>query len=249
MHAISTPTVHTESDFDLLPLKLAYSFLEANNLVNEGTSIRTSHEKIGAHSTSTSRRTKIVALLREKGLLQRFIDTNWRNGSTPAGKKQLDRFDKVYDEYRRGVSSPVEPEIKEDTEASSEFALEAHLRDYLAENLGMLESGLSLWPVENEEDAVEFRVDDEGRRVDILAKDRDGVPVVIELKVSRGHERTIGQALYYRAKVKKQFSASRVRIFIVSAEISPELRAASSELPDTQLFEYSLSMKIMPVQI
>ncbi len=54
-------------------------------------------------------------------------------------------------------------------------------------NLNILESGLTLWP----NSSVEYPL--EGRRIDILAKDRDGIPVVIELKLSRGHERTLGK--------------------------------------------------------
>ena len=82
---------------------------------------------------------------------------------------------------------------------------------------------------------------------DILAKGNDGLPVVIELKVSKGHERTVGQALYYRAKIKQRFKVERVRIFVVAAEISPELRAAASEVSDVLLFEYSLAVKVNPV--
>jgi hypothetical protein len=92
-------------------------------------------------------------------------------------------------------------------------------------------------------------VDDQGpsHRIDILAKDRGGLPVIVELKVSRGHEKTIGQVLYYRAKIKHQFSAERVRIFIVAEEISPELRAAASEISDVLLFEYSLAVKVTTI--
>jgi len=89
---------------------------------------------------------------------------------------------------------------------------------------------------------VEFPVN--GRRVDILAKDKAGMPVVIELKVSRGHERTIGQALYYRATIKEIFKVATVRIFIVTLELSSELRVAAKEVPDVSLFEYSLAMTI-----
>ena len=88
----------------------------------------------------------------------------------------------------------------------------------------------------------EYPVD--GRRIDILAQDSSGKPVVIELKVSRGHERTIGQALYYRAKIKEAFKTPIVRIFIVALEMSPELRMAATEVPNVSLFEYSLSMTV-----
>jgi hypothetical protein len=59
--------------------------------------------------------------------------------------------------------------------------------------------------------------------------------------------RRIGQALYYRARIREKFAVNRVRIFIVAPEINPELRAAATEVSDTRLFEYALSMKVSVV--
>jgi hypothetical protein len=191
-------------------------------------------------------------LLRRKDLLDRFIETNWQFVLTPEGKKKLNHYDQVYSKYEAsgvgGTHNGNATTTEDETEAGTKFALEEQLRDYLAENLGILEPGLSLWPVEDG-DAVEFQVDEQGpsRRIDILAKDRGGLPVVIELKVSRGHEKTVGQALYYRARIKQRFGAERVRIFVVAAEISRELRAAASEVSDVLLFEYSLAVKVTAI--
>jgi len=49
--------------------------------------------------------------------------------------------------------------------------------------------------------------------------------------------------LYYRAKIRKRFAVEKARFFIVAAEISPELRAAASEVSDIFLFEYTLAVK------
>ncbi len=129
-------------------------------------------------------------------------------------------------------------------ESGAAFAYEAHLRDYLARNLQLLEPGLSLWTSELE--SVEFDV--QGRRIDILAKDRAGTPVIIELKVARGHERTVGQCLYYRARLKTLLAAPEIRIMIVAQEIGDELRLACSEITLLKLFEYSLSMTVAPIE-
>jgi hypothetical protein len=212
--------------------------------------IRKSPERLGSYTTSL-RRAKIVALLRQKKLLDEFIEMSWKFALTSAGKKKLNRYDQIYLKYEKLSDKNVpaaSAENEEESGAGTEFAFEEQLRDYLAENLSSLEPGLSLWPVENG-DAVEFQVDEQGpsRRIDILAKDNEGLPVVIELKVSRGHEKTVGQALYYRARIRQRFGAKRVRIFIVASEISPELRAAASEVPAVLLFEYSLAFKVNPI--
>jgi Endonuclease NucS len=235
-----TPAPTQETEFESLPLRLAWGFLEANGLATEATQIRKSPEQLGSYTTSL-RRAKIVGLLRRKDLLKTFIETNWRFALTPEGQKKLSRYDHIYSRYEKSGAAalPSTNDATEDeTEAGTEFALEEQLRDYLAENLNILEPGLALWPVEDG-DAVEFQVDGQGpsRRIDILAKDGAGLPVVIELKVSRGHEKTVGQALYYRARIKQRFGAARVRIFIVAAEISRELLAAA--IPKFPMFSCS----------
>ena len=151
--------------------------------------------------------------------------------------------------YQNGLPAEeqaVEAAEEPSAEASGDgtgtsFAYEEHLRDFLAKNIQLLEPSLTLWH-DSEDESVEFPV--EKRRIDILAMDKSGVPVVVELKVSRGHERTIGQCLYYQGKIKELMKLNRVRIFIVAEEISPELRVAARELPDVTLFEYSLSMSV-----
>lgn len=137
-------------------------------------------------------------------------------------------------------------ELTDELEGKREFAYEAHLRDYLARNLGILEAGLVLW-TGDEDESTEYNID--GKRIDILAKDRQGTPVVIELKLSRGHEKTLGQALYYRGKLKKILDVSRVRIIMVASEITDELRIASGEVSDVDLFSYALTMQVQRVGI
>jgi len=234
-----------EQDFQRLPLKLAYSFLQSNGRAKEATEIRESKAKLGSYD-STLRRARVLTELTRNHLLDRFIAEHWPYGTTPDGQKEVKRLNRIYERYQKSIGTATAETANEEEESpqGTAFAYEDHLRDYLAQHLELLEKGLKPWRV-GDEDAVEFPVD--GRRVDILGKDKAGLPVVIELKVSRGHERTIGQALYYRAKIKEIFKVEKVRIFIVALELSPELRAAAKEVPDVSLFEYNLSMTVKPV--
>jgi Endonuclease NucS len=235
-----------EQDSQHFPLKVAYHFLESNRHSNEASSIRESTAKLGSYD-HTLKKAMALATLTQCHLLERFIVERWPYGGTPEGQKELKRLQKLYERYQKSIGATTELETVPDENEPAQgtaFAYEEHLRDYLAQHLELLEEGLKPWRV-GDEDAVEFPVN--GRRIDILAKDKQDLPVVIELKVSRGHERTIGQALYYRAKVKEILKVAKVRIFIVALEMSPELRAAAKEVPDVFLFEYSLSMSIKPI--
>src|ERR1019366_2662035 len=152
------------------------------------------------------------------------------------------------------ASSPqdvVEEDDAEDTEdaseapiGSKEFAFERDLRNYLSKNLTAIEPGLKVFQ-EEEFSGIEYPVG--GRYIDILATDAKGGYVVVELKVSRGYERVVGQILRYMAWVKKHLASGQsVRGIIVANEVTEDLRLAASLIPDLQLFEYSISMKLKP---
>lgn len=145
--------------------------------------------------------------------------------------------------------SPAIPEgedefaMSESPPAGGEFAYETDLRNYLAKNLDTLQSGLSIY----EEDGItgiEFPVG--GRYIDLLAKDTNGDLVVIELKVSRGYDRVVGQLLRYVAWIKTNLAEEnqQVRGVIVARKISEDLVLACSLVPNVELFEYELSLSL-----
>jgi endonuclease len=117
---------------------------------------------------------------------------------------------------------------------------------YLAKNIAAIEPGLKLYEDEGIT-GVEFDVG--GRRIDILAIDSSGALVVIELKVSKGHERVVGQLLRYIGWIKKYQAETgqRVRGLIVARSITEDLLLACSLLPDVKLVEYELSLKLRQV--
>lgn len=156
----------------------------------------------------------------------------------------------IYPGSPRAAVSEAESEVELDDERllpqpSEVFAYESHMRDYLAHNLRVLEPGLRLY---EEEDipGIEYPVC--GRRIDLLAVAQDGSLVVIELKVSRGHDRTIGQILTYMGWVRQDLADGKpVRGMIVANTLSDELVTAAREAnADIRLFEYDISFHVRP---
>jgi len=143
--------------------------------------------------------------------------------------------------------SPIDTDDDNDEqEPSTEFAYEKDLRNYLVKNLAAIESGLTLYEDEDVK-GIEFPVG--GRFIDILAVSAKGNLVVIELKVSRGYDRVVGQLARYIAWIKKHQAEpeQHVRGIIVTREISEDLLLACSVFPNVQLFEYELALTLKQV--
>jgi len=135
----------------------------------------------------------------------------------------------------------------DEEQSPAEFAYESDLRNFLSKNLYLLEPGLQLFEDEGIT-GIEFPAG--GRFIDILAVDEQQDLAVIELKVSRGYDRTVGQLLRYIGWVAENLAepAQRVRGFIVARDISEDLFLACRDLPNVDLFEYELSVSVHKAQ-
>ena len=111
----------------------------------------------------------------------------------------------------------------------------------------MLEPGLRLYQEEGIT-GVEFPAG--GRLIDILALDSQNNFVVIELKVSKGYDRVVGQLLRYVAWIAENLAEAtqKVRGVIISHEISTDLSLACSRVPDVELYEYELSVALRKIE-
>ncbi len=228
-------------EWQALPLREAYQFGNEHGLEREVSAIRDMEIEWDRSYTSSLRRGCIVQLFKEKGVLETFKETCWKNGSTPDGERLIRRYLKIKQQYDDFLSSGQLPEPEEQELVSEqEFAYESDLRDFLAEHLEVIEPGLDLYH-DDKERGVEYPV--EGGRIDILAKERGGRLVVIELKVSRGRNPTIGQLLYYMGWVDRNLSGSgKSRGIIVAKQISDGLCLACQRVPEVSLHEYTLSV-------
>lgn len=155
----------------------------------------------------------------------------------------------IYEEQPIAPPGRKPDEVPEDTtidESASEFAYERDLQSFLSKNLQLIEPGLKLYKdIEDERiTGVEFPAG--GRFIDILTIDKNNNYVVVELKVSRGYDRVVGQLLRYMAWVEKHQadSGQSVRGIIIAKEITDDLVLATSRVKDVDLFEYELSVSL-----
>ena len=154
---------------------------------------------------------------------------------------QPEEMDWIFSNLQMVIESP-EHENNEELE-SREFAYERDLRNFLAKNLNTIESGMVLYE-EGEKVGIEYNAG--GKFIDILALDKDHNFIVIELKVSRGYDRVIGQILRYIAWVERHLTTPKQKVkgIIIANEITEDLILAASKVDDISLFEYELSISL-----
>jgi hypothetical protein len=242
----------TENNWERLPLREAYRFGTEKGLTDEISTIRNMDIEWDLSYSSSLRRGYIIELFQKSGIWDEFIATSWPNGNTPDGERKTRTYLKIKERYEDFLASGgqiVTQEEEEGFTADQEFAYETDLRDYLARNLQVIERGLTLY-----EDSVSKGIEyplSIGGRIDILAKDKDGRFAVIELKVSRGRNATVGQLLYYMGWVDTNFpSKEKSRGIIIAKEISEDLKLACQRVSDMSLYQYALSVattKVYPV--
>jgi len=140
-------------------------------------------------------------------------------------------------------TEPKDDENNDESIESSQFGFEKDLQNFLVKNLHLIEPNLKLYESEGIT-GVEYPVGN--RFIDILAIAESNELVVIELKVSKGYDRVIGQLLRYMAWIEKNLAdeEQKVRGVIIAKQISEDLKLACSKIGDVKLMEYELSVKL-----
>lgn len=140
-----------------------------------------------------------------------------------------------------GIDAPVSAEGDEIVEAvETTFGLERDLQEALRRNIAQLEPGLTIVDGDRE------RTIKSGDRIDILAKDRSGTTVVIELKAGRADRDAVGQILSYMGELMGD--ATSVRGILVAAEFAPRTLAAAKAVPNISLVRYGIQFSFNAIQ-
>lgn len=126
------------------------------------------------------------------------------------------------------------------------LSIERDLEESLVQNLAMLESGLTLY----RDGDMSGRQLDTGvvGVIDLLAFDKNGNFVVIELKAGKASDGVCGQILGYMSWVKKELAGSKlVRGIIVASDFTDRLRYAVDTVGSIVLIKYGVSFSFTDV--
>jgi predicted RNA-binding protein len=134
----------------------------------------------------------------------------------------------------------------QDLESPSEFALEAHLEEFIDSNWKSIDFGSKLARyTTGEQDGRQFPAGPWS--IDFLCTDSSsGELVVIELKRGRTSDAAVGQVLRYIGWVQENLAqpGQRTRGIIVAREADDALRLAVSSLPNVSVLTYRVDFSL-----
>jgi endonuclease len=140
---------------------------------------------------------------------------------------------RLYQAFRGGAPTgedAIEQDSQDDEEVGRTFSLERDMQAALRANIGQLEVGLTI--VDN---GAEARVD--AGLIDILAKDKGGTWVVVELKANVAQPAALTQLLAYMTCISSD-RGGQVRGILVASDFDRKIRLAVRALPNILLKEY-----------
>jgi hypothetical protein len=147
-----------------------------------------------------------------------------------SGGGQFHVKEKVEIESEEGAEENV---IEENFEEAA-ISLEGDLETFILKDITSIEEGLSPYQGGS---GRQFSV--ESGRIDILAIDKEGSFVVIELKAGTASDAVLAQVLAYMAEIRKTLAGQKkVRGIIVAYDFSNRLILASSQLENVDLLKY-----------
>jgi endonuclease len=165
----------------------------------------------------------------------------WTMEETPTEVRVLAPGTKV--KIGEGVLEP--PPETDGEDESFFFSLEYQLRDFLADNLAVVEINgrkLRLFIDATGRDGIEYP--SPVGPIDILAVDNDGAFFVFELKRANSPD-ALGQVTRYMGWVKQTIGKGKdVYGIIVAKTISEKLKFARTVVPNVYLFEYQVSFAL-----
>jgi len=129
------------------------------------------------------------------------------------------------------ATDPIEVSDLDEENVELTFGLERDLQRALRANISQLESGLKII-----DGGTEMHTD--AGRIDILAEDESGVPVVVELKAGRATSRVIAQVLAYMTAISES-SGKQARGIIVAGDFEERVSQAARAVPMLSLHCYT----------
>jgi endonuclease len=165
----------------------------------------------------------------------------------PFSKNILFRRDdgtfEIYNPEVHGENVWIPPEDDEHVEEEyheASISMERDLEEYLSKNFGNLLPGLSLVERQSKTD-VGF--------IDILAKEKDGNFVVIELKIGEAKDAAVGQVTRYMGWIMKHRTQGKaIKSFLIASDFSDGTKYSAAIVPGLKIVRFKARFEFESLQ-
>lgn len=110
---------------------------------------------------------------------------------------------------------------------------EADLENFLVKNINLIEDGMTYF---------DRQVEIDGGITDIIARDKNNVLCIIEIKIKED-KNIIWQALYYPDEIMKKYRTDKVRMITLTPEYSAHIKKALLSLDNIELMDYQIKVE------
>lgn len=123
---------------------------------------------------------------------------------------------------------------------TTQYISEADLEDFLSRDLNSIEEGLTF---------LKRQVIIEGGVIDILAKDKNGKLVIIELKVDNDKS-LIWQSMHYPQEISKAYNVDRanIRMLAVAPSYKRSIFNTLNRMGNVEIYSYSIEVSFGSIQ-
>lgn len=118
-------------------------------------------------------------------------------------------------------------------ESVSYSITENDVEDYVIKNLHLLEDGMKY---------LDRQVIISEGRIDILAKDKNNVYTIIEVKINED-KNIIWQCIYYPEEIRKIYKQTKVRMITLCPDYSYHMASTLDKIPGIERYEYNMKVK------
>ncbi|KUI99599.1 endonuclease NucS domain-containing protein [Vibrio sp. MEBiC08052] len=173
---------------------------------------------------------KLTALV-----LANFPTSKWQKTHYAWYKSKIKRGEIEVPGFATVDTIDEENDVQESIEVS--LSLEKDLHSYLARNIQDIENGLTIV-----EGGIEYVLD--AGRIDILAKDKTGQLVVIELKAGKAKDSALGQLLGYIGCLSESSESSNIRGILVASDFDKRVVFGAKAISNVKLVKYQISFNL-----
>ena len=165
----------------------------------------------------------------------RLLVLNELFGITPLASDGVEGFNTKdnHNPFKRSLEQILEANLKAsqlDSTRTTTYITEKQLEDYLIDNLDLIEEGLVF---------VGRQIEISDGIIDILAKDKEGILCIIELKINEDKS-IVWQTMYYPEEIKNKYNQDKVRIMTIVPHYSKQIIKVLQKVENIEMFKYNI---------